>query len=671
MQKSLTEEEIVHLCSLIKKWEAIPLKYKEMFFWKETEKKEYELKYACKERYEDVIANSFACPLQKIKTFEADKIIDHKDFVRGPETKAQFHDGWYNKLIFWDNLQVMKTLLFDPLLQKQIKENGGIKLIYIDPPFATKSDFQSGKGEKAYTDKVAGAEFIEFIRKRLILMRELLAEDGSIYVHLDDKKCHYIKIIMDEIFGENNFQNEVVWHYKSFHGQVKKYFPKKHDMIYFYKKTDHKLFHLERNKEVEIEEMSDFKNWWKYIVNDNEIRWNNMPIDVRFKRNIDKWLKLNPWQVPWKNDVVYIFQSQSYDDVWDISYLDPKDKVERLDYPTQKPEALLERIVRASSNKGDIVLDAFWWSGTTLAVAEKLGRKWIGIDCGKLAIYTIQKRLLNLKIEIGNKWEKITPKPFAVYNAGLYDFKVLSNLDWKTYKWFVLALFQCKQEEHKIQWVLLDGFLGLDHVQVFDFNHGREGISMDYAYLTNLDNKIGEKVGKTVFVIAPASRVDFLETVVTVGKREYHILRVPYSIINDLYTNKRDFEKLIQPTSEDDVNNTVDAVGFDFVQSPKVEVKYTLKKDHALIHLKTFESKILSKKPTNYANLETLSMVIIDYEYDSQSFNFEQVLFAHEIKGNDYVITLDAKRLKTDCMIIWIDIFGNEKREIINLKNFK
>ncbi len=635
------------------------------------EKKEYELKYASKERYEDVIVNSFASPLQKIKTFEGNKITDHKDFIRSPKTKSQFHNGWYNKLIFWDNLQVMKSLLTDTLLQKQIKGNGGIKLIYIDPPFATKSDFHANKGEKAYTDKVAGAEFIEFIRKRLILMRELLSEDWSIYVHLDEKKSHYIKILMDEIFWENNFQNEIVWHYKSFHGQVKKYFPKKHDVIYFYKKTDHKLFYLARNKEVEIEEMSDYKNWWKYIVNENEIRGDYMPSDVRFKRNIEKWTKNNPGKVPGKKDVIYVFQSQSYDDVWDISYLDPKDKVERLDYPTQKPEALLERIIKASSNEWNIVLDAFGWSGTTLAVAEKLGRKWIGIDCGKLAIYTIQKRLLNLKKEIGNKGEKITPKPFAVYNAWLYDFKVLSNLDWKTYKWFVLALFQCKQEEHKIQWILLDGYLWLDHVQVFDFNHGREGISMDYDYLDNLDRKIGEKVGDTVFIIAPASRIDFLETVVSIGKREYHILRVPYSIINDLYTNKRDFEKLTQPTNEDDVNNTVDAVGFDFVQSPKVEVKYMLKKDSALIHLKTFESKIFSKKSIKYENLETLSMVIVDYGYDSQSFNFEKVLFAHEIKSNDYLISLDIKKLKNDCMIIWIDIFGNEKREIINLKNFK
>lgn len=140
-------------------------------------------------------------------------MVDHKNFIREPETKAQFSNSWYNKLIFGDNLQVLKTLLTDTLLQKQIKENGGIKLIYIDPPFATKQDFQAGNGEKAYSDKVAGAEFIEFTRKRLILMRELLADDGSIYVHLDWKKSHYIKVILDEVFGESNFRNDISWCY--------------------------------------------------------------------------------------------------------------------------------------------------------------------------------------------------------------------------------------------------------------------------------------------------------------------------------------------------------------------------------------------------------------------------------------------------------------------------
>jgi len=669
MSKKITDNDIKLICECLKNWDTVPVKYKDLIFWKEIEKKEYELKYWVKEKEEDIIANTYASPLQKIKTFHPDEVIEHQDFIREAETKEKFK-LWYNKLIFWDNLQVLKTLLTDSLLQKQIKENWWIKLIYIDPPFATKSDFASWQWEKAYTDKVAWAEFVEFIRKRLVLMRELLANDGSIYVHLDDKKCHYIKIVLDEIFWENNFQNEIIWHYKSFHWQVRKYFPKKHDILYFYKKSDHNLFHLERNKDVKIEEMSDYKNWWKYIVNWNEIRWDYMPKDVRFKRNIDKWLKNNPWKVPWKKDVIYIFQSQAYDDVWNINYLDPKDKKERVWYPTQKPEALLERIIKASSNEWDIVLDAFSWSWTTVAVAEKLWRKWIGIDWGKLSIYTIQNRLMNLKEEIWNKWKELKPKPFAVYNAWLYDFQILKNLDWKTFVWFTLSLFQCKQEEHKIDWIKFDWYLNLNHVQVFDYNHGREWIVLDRGYLENIDEKIWSKVWKRVYIIAPATKIDgIFEDVVNINWREYFLLRVPYSIIKELYT--KEFEKIKQPTSEDDVNNTVEAVGFDFIRIPKVKVDYKLFKDKAQIKINTFESKVISNKKLDYKNLETLSTVIIDYEYNWKYINFEEVIFADNIRKNDYIIELDKDRLKDNCMIIYIDIFWNEKKEIITLDNFK
>ena len=192
-ENQFSEQEISYICDLLKRWEQLPIKYKEQFFWKEIEKKEYELKYAWKEREEDILASTYASPLQKVKTFDEDKIIDHKKYVRNSDTKKDFTWRWRNKLIFWDNLQVMKELLTDEQLQKQIKDNWGIKLIYIDPPFATKSDFAQWKWEKAYSDKIAWAEFIEFLRKRLVLMKELLAEDWSIYVHLDWKKITLYK----------------------------------------------------------------------------------------------------------------------------------------------------------------------------------------------------------------------------------------------------------------------------------------------------------------------------------------------------------------------------------------------------------------------------------------------------------------------------------------------
>lgn len=221
----------------------------------------------------------------------------------------------------------------------------------------------------------------------------------------------------------------------------------------------------------------------------------------------------------------------------------------------------------------------------------------------------------------------------------------------------------------------MNGFYKNDHVQVFDYNHGREGISLDYGYIDNLEETIGKKLGKRVFIIAPATRVDFLETTVSKGGREYVILRVPYSIINELGINK-DFRKIEQPKSENDVNNTVEAVGFDFMRAPKVEVGYSKKGKDAVIEIKTFKSKTISKTPTEYENLETLSLVMVDYEYDMEAteknVDFEMVAFSADIRKNgENKIILDAERLNKPCMVIYMDIFGNEKREIISIENFK
>lgn len=639
--KEISDKELSYLVDLIKKWETLPAKYKEILFWKEIEKKEYELKYWWKDREEDIISETYACPLQKVRTFEPDKIVNHDNYIRETETKSDFHQGWYNKLIFWDNLQVLKTLLTDSLLQKQIKENGWIKLIYIDPPFATKHDFQQWEWEKAYTDKIAWAEFIEFIRKRLVLMRELLSDDWTIYVHLDDKKWHYIKIILDEIFWEQNFENEVIWKY-FVSWKYPNYFAKDHASIYVYKKSKSKIFNYIKTFDKNL--YYEKANEWNIVLWDNGLEYYKYNWDLRS------------------------FEKQLWETWSDITKVKRDSKTEKTWYPTQKPEALLERIIKASSNEWDIVLDAFGWSGTTIAVAEKLWRKWIGIDCGKLAIYTIQNRLMNLKKEIWNKWEAHVPAPFAVYNAWLYDFKILSNLDWKTYKWFVLKLFQCKEEETKINSFVVDGKLGLDYVNVFDYNHWVEWKTLDYWYIHHLDEMIWSKIWKRFFIIAPATKVDFLETTVNYNWKEYIILRVPYSIINELY--KKDFEKIIQPKSEDDVNNTVEAVWFDFIRSPRVEVEYSLEEDKAILELKIFKSKVISNKKVEYENLETLSSVIVDYEYNWDYLHFEEVLFADTIKKNNYKITLDKTKLKENCMIVYIDIFWNEKREIINLDTF-
>ena len=185
----ISDYERDYLIELLKNGDDIPEDFKGKLF--PVINQEYELSYAGKMRREDILANedgSFPVPLQLEKVFNANDV-----------------DGWKNMLVFGDNLQFLKTIYqdSDPLISGRVKKQ--IKLIYIDPPFATSDDFQSKDGAKAYSDKKKGAEFIEYLRKRLILAKEILSPDGSIYVHLDAKMGHYIKVLMDEIFSEFDF----------------------------------------------------------------------------------------------------------------------------------------------------------------------------------------------------------------------------------------------------------------------------------------------------------------------------------------------------------------------------------------------------------------------------------------------------------------------------------
>ena len=355
-------------------------------------------------------------------------------------------------------------------------------------------------------------------------------------------------------------------------------------------------------------------------------------------------------------------------------------------FPTQKPEGLLGRIIRASSKLGDLVLDAFAGSGTTGAVAEKLGRKWIMIDCGKLAIYTMQKRLLNLREEIGNRGKPLKPKPFTVYNAGLYDYKKVKALPWDEYREFVLKLFQCRDEKHRIAGVELDGYLGQDPVMVFNYKK-HEDVILDRGFIDDLHKILGDKIGYKFFIIAPAASVMFFEDYIEKPARgagkvqtKYFALRIPYSIIDELH--RRGFTHIKQPIREADVNDTIDAVGFDFIQIPDVECDYFIEDEkgqmevdksnkEAVIKIREFKSNILSKKPLKFENRGTLSMVMVDHDYNGEIFDFDDVFYAEDLKKNNWEVRFDANKIDDQMMIIYVDIFGNEKREVKKLSDFQ
>ena len=422
----LSNNEIRDITKLLEAGKPLPDKYRFLLF---DDDRQIELIWNGKT---NEVCN-VVLPFQTIEQVDEPRKGDVNDNLFDPNSGRQIK-GWNNKLIWGDNKLILSSLK-NGAMREEIEKQGGIKLIYIDPPFDVGADFTmnievGGENfvkqpnileELAYRDTWAkGADsFIAMIYERLALMRDLLADDGSIYVHCDWRVNAYIRLALDEIFGKNNFVNEIVWHYKSFHGQVTSYFPRKHDMILFYQKNESRYFDLPR-KDVPIENMIDYGNWKKYIVNKNEIRGDNYPSDVRFKRNLDKWKRHNQDKEPTKEDVLYVFRSQPEDTVWgDINYLDPKDTKEKIDYPTQKPEALLERIIKASSSEGDIVADFFVGSGTTLAMAEKLGRKWIGSDLGKFSIHTTRKRMIGVHRQL--KSEAKPWRAFEILNLGKYE----------------------------------------------------------------------------------------------------------------------------------------------------------------------------------------------------------------------------------------------------------
>ena len=318
--------------------------------------------------------------------------------------------GWTNKLIWGDNKIILSSLNNGPL-REEIEKQGGLKLIYIDPPFDVGADFSMDieiggdtftkkpniLEEIAYRDTWGqGADsFIAMIYERLVLMRDLLAEDGSIYVHCDYRVSGYIRLVLDELFGKNNFRNEIIWCYTGA-SLTKSKFVQKHENIIVFAKGDSPIFNWEDvaipySEETVARTGRGSGDLGLYGEDDAESKHKN-----RLKKS---------GKVP--------------EDWWTDIYRIQGNALEKVDYPTQKPEALLERIIKASSNEGDLVADFFCGSGTTAAVAEKLGRKWIVSDLGKFAIHTTRKRMIGVQRQ--RKTEGKNYRAFEILNLGKYE----------------------------------------------------------------------------------------------------------------------------------------------------------------------------------------------------------------------------------------------------------
>ena len=341
------------------------------------------------------------------------------------ESYGQAKDDWMNKIFWGDNLQVMSHLLKD--------YRGKIDLIYIDPPFDSKADYkkriklrgqsvesdQSTFEEKQYGDIWTNDEYLQFMYERLILCRELLSDTGSIFLHCDWHKAHYLRILMDAVFGAANFRNEIIWHYKRWTASSKA-FQSMHDNIFFYCKSNNYTFNkIEIEEEDYLKERKANRGWNSNTVMSGGRRIRQLIVYNKelFEQAVTAGrIKLDEW-----DKVVYSLGKKVPDDVWNMPFINPVSN-ERLDYPTQKPETILERIISVCTNPGDIVFDCFMGSGTTQAVAMKLGRRFIGADINLGAIQTTTKRLLNVASELNSQidgGDKYTG--FEVYNVNNYD----------------------------------------------------------------------------------------------------------------------------------------------------------------------------------------------------------------------------------------------------------
>jgi len=385
------------------------------------------------------------------------------------DTTGRQLKGWTNKLIWGDNKLILSSLVNGPM-REEIEKQGGLKLIYIDPPFAVGQNFsynvtingedvtkkQSVIEEIAYNDTWGRgiSSYLTMMYERLKLMQQLLAEDGSIYVHCDYRLNSYLKLLLDDIFGIPFFINEIIWYYSQ-GGKSTNYFGKKHDSLYLYSKNSNPIFN-QSDVRIPFTPHKQDKSGKNY--------GGRMGVDENGREYVEKWgtgkKKLYRY---------YLDEGKLPEDVWtDIQSIQSA-ATERVEYPTQKPEALLERIIKASSNEGDLVADFFCGSGTTAAVAEKLGRKWIATDLGRFAIHTTRKRMIGVQRKL-----KKAGKPyraFEVLNLGKYErqffFGVPANIPQQQQE----KLLEAKQEKYIS--LILEGY-SAQPVQGHKYLHGKK-----------------------------------------------------------------------------------------------------------------------------------------------------------------------------------------------------
>jgi site-specific DNA-methyltransferase (adenine-specific)/adenine-specific DNA-methyltransferase len=447
------------LIKLIEQGKPLPEKYRFLLF---ADKREVELVWNGKSRE----VSTTALPFQTLEHIDEPRKEQRGQEELGYDLSGRQIKGWTNKLIWGDNKLILSSLKAGAL-RRQIEEAGGLKLIYIDPPFDVGADFSMDieiGGETfhkepnlleqiAYRDTWGrGADsFIAMIYERLILMRDLMHPEGSIYVHMGWAVSHYVRGVLDEVFGKDHVLNQIIWKRQTAHsdsGQGSEHLGRLHDVIFLYTKSERYPWNVQYapygaeylqthytkydsdGRRYELDniigpggaskgnpsyEFLGVTRFWRYsretmqrLYDEGRIVQPSLGAVPRYKRYLDE------------------MPGVPVQDIWDDLNAINSQAKEATGYNTQKPEPLLERVLKASSNEGDLVADFFVGSGTTAAVAEKLGRKWIATDLGKFGIHTTRKRLIQVQRELKKAGKPF--RAFEVLNLGRYERQAYLNV---------------------------------------------------------------------------------------------------------------------------------------------------------------------------------------------------------------------------------------------------
>ena len=520
-------------------------------------------------------------------------------------------DTWLNRLCYGDNLLVMQALLSGDPATGLPSMRGMIDLIYIDPPYDSKADYRSKitlpgvdvelnptvLEQTAYSDtwKDGTVSYLKMMYPRLVLMRELLSDKGSIYVHLDWHVGHYVKLLMDEIFGKNQFRNELIWYYKNGGGRSNSWFNRQHDTLLYYAKNEDSIFNP---KAVGEKKNTDEGSFGGYFKTDEDGRRYQ---EVRANGKVYRY---------------FVDEPKLPDDVWTMGIIAQRDKTERVGYQTQKPEKLLERIIKASSNENSIVADFFAGSGTTGAVAEKLGRRWIMSDMGKPATMIMRKRLVD-----------IPSKPFLYQCIGDYQQETFaSNKEFKT----VGALAQVVLNLYgAIPFTNEDaprnlGYIKDKHTLVLVDSPNRvTGRSMLKRALELKENYLGG--WNKVIVLGWNFAFDIADTIRELNNPSLEVLVIPPDLLDKLRT-KSNYTKLVQ-------NKTIRFVSLQYLDIKK-PFTTPISSDVETLHVELNNYVVLSPDalPLDEPNKAKLQGVIdkdplalieywsIDPNYDGETF---------------------------------------------------